>query len=1613
MATIRNLPENYLYERLPASLVDLDERGLIQAVLGGYNDRLDDIRSYAKNLQRVLEPGALPQVGNNVVLCDLVGPKGKVYTRSLDIHDETPTREDDRLTQWVINELQLDGDEVAALSNVRFGVDLLRLVDANVLEYLAATVGAILYTSIGLSDSEQTETQRRLVETWFPRLKIKGTARSFEVLGKLLGFEDIRFTPLYSRLSVRDPSDIGSPSNDPDFSAEPDYIAQQTFSALYNPHDEDNGPFYTWTGTASHGTAATDFYTQVVNAFNPWIETLVLDVQHGTVVHPQAGTYALGSSGTLSEGGPHKKAYVDPAGSTLRFQAIGEGDSFNGLVVHVLDTADPTKKQITIDDRLSAIQYRASYFDLGMTVSFERAEEIFGDQAMRRNEDLADNPTLTSDGTAVSPFRPWFSGSIAVEQQASDWVVESGTITGVHTAREQASGTHRQQNTDDLIKAGAQAVAAFEEVRPATRDPRRASVGYLTTGTIPYAAYDCQDVLATTLPPAFVYAGTFGDHPYGRYSVGITVDNFEFLTISFPSSPGIEYAPFILFPTYQVVPTDIITPSGPFIEAPRLIATAAQSSFTLANGGAPAAISIVRITPPVAGVGGTSLEITTGVLRPAAEVDPDNPDILHFREPFFFTGSYDTGFHDYRFQFTSVGPDAQIVAHWTLLDTGTVRPEPTREEKLAGTVCYQARPEDEINGLTYEVFDDYPWRRDIVAGGELVEIDAYSGTAESGRDLVADTMAVPDQTGAAHFVYGHKSASGRLRTTSEVQDIGDDYTPGQAAIAFKANFRNQSTLTANDTELFVNPHDAANLRTQFSRTDMDVVFEPGWALYHAGLVQGVLVADPVGFYGTHHRDDLMHWLPLNEHPDDDLEVRDAASQTAVSTLTGAVPDDRQFDAEQGPYLHFNTGAALGHFDEASTVTDTYTISFWILLGPQLAPGTGDTLFLRYGPLSFDYRNFDTTYLFYMDAVGAPRQLIGVSGTSFPPSWTHIYARVQPGIVNAFTSVFTVAFDSRPFDDGEGLHLQSGSRTFSIRDLRIWKTFKTDAEIAKIANHIPVPTQALYRPGWFTVANSTDRHGLRVLPSGWLAPEQLPAWLRTPKLAWIKRYSALGRYEGESRYEETGLGGGRALPAAYHLGQQFYNLTAEGETVYSTQHGALPGVNQPWLDLSVPGTYAVLNTGSTSTGTNASFLGSGTSSPWPNPMIETNPFRERIWVKGDDNYVYEVTLRSQGTTTAFSAEKLCRERADAELVLNDVLQVFDSTGSVHGQTAQGTIYQNQLLITAGTIFSFISNAASGEFSVLTNGTTEVKVYHPKDLICAEQPTGALVTLESGGTHLTVSFGSVVQSQFSGTDNTPPLYMYLNARTVEDVPDAHVRWTEKSTPELFGNQQDPPVSALDENGVMEFENNSTLTPGNYRLTVDSGNLGRTDRDFDGFVVEIRVDSTVLQKRLLRGQHGFNIRGKDVFEFEIETGVAGIWLLSFDWTNAFSDTAAGVERRLAIFGYKLERLQTEAYRVDIAPSGNQPLLTQLTTGSYTSTTPGGWLVAVSSWGTPSAYRHESIVYASNDTLTNKLPISDLLTSVTEARREDIVITGDFVLADTGSFAMSGTGSISYFVV
>lgn len=1435
--SLQNLAEDFLYDLLPEGIIDLDEQGLIQAVVGGYQDRVDDLRSYTSKFELLVTGNGLPETDNdgnpvnNVVLCQIQSPQGKVYNRSLDFKDDTPDNGTSDLFVWAQNQLALDADHI--LLSAAYGVDALRLVDANILGYLATTIGAVLYQTAAMDPNNAQNDARRLIQTWFPRLQFKGTSQSFETLGRLLGFDDVRMMPLFGRLSPRIANDIGDPANNQDFSTTPDYFPKQARDNFYDPWVLNDGPFFTWSGTASarFGTADTSFYSQVVNGFNPFVTVSVV----GTApVDPDPA----GSPYILVGGGPETQASVTPPGSGLLFKAISAGSSFNGLQINFNSVDNGTYRQVSITDRLSAIKYRTSFYDLALTLDMDHALAQFGTNVASTNKDLQASPTSANFGaTALSPFRPWQGGSIAVEMTVADWlhqVKPNGNLT-IKTARTQADLTNREFDMESISAAGAQVVQAMEEVRPATRSPRQISTGFLIRDQIGYAEYCAQQSLFTTQGASQgTYSGTLTGFPFAPYNV-------EFASVT--SSAGT---------VPMVGETDLI-----------------NSGF-------------VRFTSP-------DLKIS---------------------------GTYNYANSTWLFAFTGVQTGTLVLANYFPTSSEVIRPDPGTNCRLA---AYQMRPEDLLDTPVVDMADEYPWRRDIVGGGELIDFDTYNpATPDIQTVRLGQTASVFSQTGAQYDVQVVVPGPYPPRFVTAERSL-DGYVPGQRAIAYTGTFL-----------------DLAGSRpsTGTLAGGLDGVMQPGWKLYHFGLVQGVLVADAPKFFGKHHREGLALWYPFNEQPLDAIEVLDHSPYNGRAFITGLSSGDRKFDPVRGNYLAAQPGLTLNS-PIARGFGQKFAGGFW--LRAMHSYSTEQTI-LSSGPLRITLSGAINTpsVKFYLVAPNGTANLQATQ--AFNQNWVYV-----AWSFNDSTNQLTVDFwnssgnlteqvisVATPIDFGTpySFALTCPNSAFDIQDLRLWNLPKTSDLLALARYHNPTPTACLYRPAWLQSVNTYDNYAVRVLPSGYVVPDQLPTSIITDQLAWVQRYDYLARYQAQSRYKETGIGAGNTLPPKQYLGAQWDTLTADGTVAVSTWQGNYVGVNDRWLFDSPKGTIIVLpESGSTIFGIPGTLTPTGTASPWPNAMQATNPCRDRIWLKGDDGFVWQAKLsNTEAGAASFTTQKL-----------------FSVSGSY-------------------------------------------------------QPTGAHVLLSTTNNQLAVNTsGTVYCGTYTGTVITDPLYMYANEETALSLSGSSIvsAWVQ---PNLFGLNQPTPVPALNKNGQIAFQVNSTMLPGFYQLQVTSGNIGKVDNFFSGFATVITVGDVPFQAKLCGGQTGSDFSQTDTFEFYLDHTLPGSpssWLLTFDWSNALKDAQKGTARQLEISAVTLTRFHTSLYRVSLSPP-NVSLTLMSTSGTAYPTTPGGWLAVMSSWGTAQSYMHESTVYSVNDTLRNPQPFSNKLGATTMYRRESLILNGSFTLPD-----------------
>lgn len=106
-----NLPEGYLSSLLPPKVVAMDERGLLQAFVAGYQDRVEDLRAYVKKFLSLLDPDGLGT--EEVVLASVRSAQGLIFLRNLDVDATTPVNPAD-LPDWVAQALVVEPQDVVS-----------------------------------------------------------------------------------------------------------------------------------------------------------------------------------------------------------------------------------------------------------------------------------------------------------------------------------------------------------------------------------------------------------------------------------------------------------------------------------------------------------------------------------------------------------------------------------------------------------------------------------------------------------------------------------------------------------------------------------------------------------------------------------------------------------------------------------------------------------------------------------------------------------------------------------------------------------------------------------------------------------------------------------------------------------------------------------------------------------------------------------------------------------------------------------------------------------------------------------------------------------------------------------------------------------------------------------------------------------------------------------------------------------------------------------------------------------------------------------------------------------------------------------------------------------
>ena len=667
---LKNLQENYLLNKLPPGIIAQDPKGLIQAVVNAFQDNYEDLRSAATDLANLWSPTGAVGFPRTVILYTYHGPGGQNISIEQDLQPDTPTTDDATLLAWSAAQANVDPSlSVSAFHTTSTN----RTALIQTAQFLADTLGVQIVPPIEATTDPNLYLQR-VLQGYFNRLKLKGTGQSFEIAGRVIGFSDTMFVPLWGRLSPRYPSEPGNLVNKFDFNAQPEIFPVEAIpDPIYDPTVTNDGPLYTWTSIPVSLDPSSIYYAPTsINTFSPFISVTLTDE---TQTLPAAGQYLLTGGGSLT------KANVQ-INSSLLVTALAPGAAFNNMQVTV-SLATPTTFILSVTYNLSAIKFKTSLFDLtgGLDIDYYGAAYV---QTATPNSDLVANPALygnpsgtpyfVNSGYAVAPFRAWKAGAVPAPL-VTTWPTVS-TIAQVGTIIPRVEATSKDQELNDtvIIAAAQNMLQAMETVRPAIDDVRTLATGFVIEDTVGYAAYQNTQILATPASPL-----TMDTDVYSMDSDMITMDA-------------------------------TITPSGIIVG-------------TLPNDGISYPIAEFDAEFYYVLTDGTSLEL-------GQSFDLAHPGnvILILDDPrVTITGNYN--FNTQSFRFNVTGQSGILKAVWTTTGQDVIRDNPPLTDY--GVVSTQPGPEDDLDlSRWYSLADDVPICKPIIGDGTDEGHNYYDDTGD-------------------------------------------------------------------------------------------------------------------------------------------------------------------------------------------------------------------------------------------------------------------------------------------------------------------------------------------------------------------------------------------------------------------------------------------------------------------------------------------------------------------------------------------------------------------------------------------------------------------------------------------------------------------------------------------------------------------------------------------------------------------------------------------------------------------------------------------------------------------------------------------------------------------
>ena len=1546
------LPEDFFAGLLPEKVVALDTTGVLHAVLSGFQDRSEDLRSYISFVSELINPYAGYPIEGTCVAVTYTDDYGLVVTRNVLGYNlqSDPSYQafiagnltQDQSIAWMADVLDIEESSISSVATV---IDPFRTVYEPMLGYLAQSLG-VIFPSSDPTDPRNPD----MVDSHFSRLPIKGSARSIEIAGLLAGFDAVHVSPLWGRLSPRNPTDVGFSQNDPDFSESTQSEPTIDTSDFYDPLAYRDGPFFTW--SSKLGLINTANFISQANGSNPYLSWRVGGVSTTNFrgIYNTASTYNRG----------------DVAVSTT-------GRTFLALVT---TTSQPPTSFLSetfvmplVDSTVTVAVSDSTWMSLGDTVS------VYGAGVLLVSGLSGSKVTLTNkgaNGNAV-PGITVYSGSVIVSTSSTTWLELVNPEPGIYTLSggqpnvvthatlsptlsvsglaEGASFNDLQvviESVPDVINSISTLVSDPTLVLVETALPHGLSTGDLVfIRNVTPAGYIGLYAVTVVSDTSFSYKVLTAIHTAGSAANGIVpfYDTGEFTATVFDRLSSIKYRTSYFNIVLAIDEATIDSRSIPVRPNPDVIIDVNLGSITA--------------TPPylpfsgTTEVSGSERQIdTTWLTNLAAEADvilesvrPSTRNIRRFSTGVLYSGSIT--YADYAnanvlFDKTSTlsgvvdGPlyprTARIWAPGLEL-VGEYDPSNPDQVTFSGTASYGLVTVD----LNYATGVFTATRPSGFPVGGMVSVEwiiTDSGTIRSeptNLQKQVGTLGFLDrpEDDLGTLLYGSRPTlypdvnvwSRPLERENIQRDIepvyGDEQKfPGNYVTAVESSEGVSYALFALEGTF---PYRFRTVELSGLNPNPALAYS-GSSLYRVGIRYGQVLACPERTFSSSVQKDLDIWVPLNAHADEDLAIYSVYPVAIKTTQQGLLPSDRVWDSSRGWTTQMKA-CSLGIV--TAYYLDEFTLAFWFKPSTWLSSSE----ILTFGPVSLVFGGSSQLSLYYNDSlVGS----VSVSSFSFV-SIRQKGNRISLGLNGTFAA-WSITAVTEKFT---GLNFSSSAQSqYYLQDLKLWSSFKLDSEVLGFYQPTLISTQLATLPTPVEVSTTSDRWFMRVLSSGFVTLDQQPTsklvsvtgqYISTTggttttedlgtitqypgNLLAVAAYDIEGRFIADSRRHLVGLPGGSLPSLPRKLGEAFHPTSANNKDPVSPNSGLPSGINPLWIDDTSAGTVRVVTAPFSGTGGVESTYATGTTSVWPNLANNTNPLTDRIWISGDGGTTYEVRLGGGTLTPAFTVS---------------AVSSLD-----------------------------ISECPAGAVTILTDGTNQLSVN---------------------------SYGTIYTT---GTlDSVSPLtYLYRHASSVVNLTGLS-GWIPTESSSTYDGHP-----SLASSGDLTWSSSTTLTQGHYRLRIKAYNVGRVARTFAGFDTEITIGQSITFPLVLSPSSN---EQETTYDFYVEETLATPWLIQAYWSGIINDPARGISYQLVVSEVSVDRLTTEVYRVDAGPS-----LTSIPTTADKSVplpglTPGGWMASVSNSGTVSEWTHEANVYPSVGGVEQSSTLAELLTAATDDKVNRVMLS------------------------